>query len=154
MAAINRFTAIVLWPSFNTIWKWKFFAVYSFTISGISLVLLLINHIDIFTLNELPSFKTYLQVSDRIFKAIVYIVAFAFEVGAVVYRLASHSSHQINKVDTTLLIQSFISTICWLINCICYVVWSYYSIPFMRAIVNIMVLSGFTLPLLYLFVSK
>uniref|UniRef100_A0A7E4VVT5 Serpentine receptor class gamma n=1 Tax=Panagrellus redivivus TaxID=6233 RepID=A0A7E4VVT5_PANRE len=150
VAALNRFSAIVLWKFYDRIWTWNRLCIYIETVFLVSFIIVLTIHIDF---QNLPEFRN--KTVARVFKASAYVIAFIFEVTAVIYRVHSKESGKIDKVDVTLLTQSVISTVCWLVNCACNIAGENFNYPIcLVTISDAMVFCGFVLPLLYLFMTK
>uniref|UniRef100_A0A7E4VTZ5 Serpentine receptor class gamma n=1 Tax=Panagrellus redivivus TaxID=6233 RepID=A0A7E4VTZ5_PANRE len=154
IASLNRFSAIVLWAFYDRIWTWKRLCIYIAIISLVGMIFLLVIHIGILNVCCSYVFGANLRHFDRVFKATAYMIAFTFEVAAVIYRVNSKKSGEIDKVDITLLFQSIISTACWLINCGCNIASAIKFRFFLIVISDAMVLCGFVLPLVYLFASN
>uniref|UniRef100_A0A7E4V365 Serpentine receptor class gamma n=1 Tax=Panagrellus redivivus TaxID=6233 RepID=A0A7E4V365_PANRE len=152
--SFNRFTAIVIWPWHQKIWKYKFFIIYGIAISAFSFFFMLVNHADLLQIRADPAYTLYFRLFDRVFKGSAYIVSLIFEMTAVIYRKVSKKTLEIDKVDITLLTQSVITTTCWLINCICNLIWFLYSVIGVIHVSNCFVVFGFVLPLAYLFSSN
>uniref|UniRef100_A0A7E4W526 Serpentine receptor class gamma n=1 Tax=Panagrellus redivivus TaxID=6233 RepID=A0A7E4W526_PANRE len=156
LMSINRFTAVIWWNQYSRIWKWKFFVLYSSIILVITLTLHYMFYKALFNCTYCVSNNRNLY---RVFKTTVYITAFLVEVCAVLCRQKLKSKHTLDKYDVMLLMQSLLSTSCFLVNIGCNQVFDALAAdnilkPIVQFISNCMFVMGFHLPCLYVFIKN
>uniref|UniRef100_A0A7E4VN34 Serpentine receptor class gamma n=1 Tax=Panagrellus redivivus TaxID=6233 RepID=A0A7E4VN34_PANRE len=148
MMALNRFTAIVVWPLHKGNKKWMFFFVNIISVTLISVVFLLNNRFGIFHLHSNGKLTL-------VFEAGCYLMSFGFEIFAVLYRKKSLALKEINSVDETLLMQSMMSTVFRLLYFSSILLWPYIEAKmFLNCIADAMWFLGYVAPLVYLFTKK
>uniref|UniRef100_A0A7E4W2Z0 7TM_GPCR_Srx domain-containing protein n=1 Tax=Panagrellus redivivus TaxID=6233 RepID=A0A7E4W2Z0_PANRE len=95
----------------------------------------------------------------RVYKAAFYIISFCIDVSSVLYRQKLKSVHVLDKHDVMLLMQSWLSTSCFLVNIGCNQIYDIVPANSWLQTVALFVsnctfISGYHLPCLYVFIKN